>query len=73
VGRDRRKLEKPFAYFVENLTKDLIREDKIGLFEDRWILKVTEGTLKSAGMKEIVDKVILYKSHVKMSSDGYGY
>jgi hypothetical protein len=38
--------KKPFAYFVENLTKDLIRGNTFGLFEDRWILKVTEGTFK---------------------------
>jgi hypothetical protein len=61
--------KKPFDYFVENLTKDLIRGNEVGLFEERWILKVTEGTFKSALMKEIVDKVILYKSNVERSRE----
>ena len=59
----------PFDEFVETLTKDLIRGNEIGQFEHRWILKVTEGTLKSAVMKEIVDKVISYKKHVKVTGD----
>jgi hypothetical protein len=61
--------KKPFDYFVGILTKELIREDKIGPFEERWILKVSEGTFKSALMKEIVDKVILYKSQVERSPE----